>query len=610
MSEKVTPGAKYFGNGRCEFSVWAPLAERVDVHLLSPDRFIPFKTTERGYFQAIIDGAEPGSAYFYRLNGKTERPDPASRYQPQGVHGPSQITNSYFDWKDDDWSGIPLEEYIIYELHVGVFTQEGTFDAIVPHLPELKTLGITAIELMPVPQFPGTRNWGYDGVFLFAVQNSYGGPEGLKRLVNACHELGLAVILDTVYNHLGPEGNCLGEFGPYFTDLYRTPWGPAINFDGPHSDEVKYFFIQNALYWIKEFHIDSLRLDAVHAIVDTSAMPFLRELASSVHELGEQLKRRVSLFAESDRNDTIFVRSKESDGYCLDALWNDDFHHALHVLLTGEQSGYYQDFTGLNELNKAFTEGFVYSGQYSAFRQHRHGISSKDIPAARLVVFAQNHDQVGNRMLGERLSQLVSFEKLKLAAGVVLLSPFIPLLFMGEEYGEAAPFLYFTDNSDSELIEATRQGRRHKFSAFSLHSEPPDPQDKTTFLRCKLNHQLRHQGQRAILNEFYKTLLKLRKDCPALAQLNKETMQISSYESERVMTVRRWTGLEEILIIFNFGESHTSLRLTIPKGHWRKRLDSSETQWMGDGSLASEQFESQGEITLTSAPNSIVLYSK
>ncbi len=604
-------GALHSGKGRCEFCVWAPLAETVEVHFLAPrEQSVPLIRMERGYYQAIVEDIEPGSLYFYRLNGKIERPDPASRFQPHGVNGPSQVVDLRFGWEDHFWSGLPLQDYVIYELHVGVFTPEGTFDAIIPHLPELKALGITAIELIPIAQFPGSRNWGYDGVFPFAVQNSYGEPDELKKLMNACHQQGLAVVLDVVYNHLGHEGNYFGDFAPYFTDHYRTPWGPAVNFDGPHSDEVRYFFIQNALYWLKEFHIDSLRLDALHAIVDTSAQPFLRELATAVHALGERLKRRVYLFAESDRNDTIFIRSPESGGYGLDALWNDDFHHALHVLLTGEQNGYYRDFTGSNHLGKAFTDGFVYTRQYSTYRQRRHGISSRDVRASKLGVFAPNHAHVGNRMLGERLSQLVSFEKLKLAAGVVLLSPFLPLLFMGEEYGETAPFLYFINHSNPELIDATRQGRRHEFSAFAWQGEPADPQDESTFLRCKLNHELRRQGQHSVLSEFYKKLLQLRKESAALAQLNKETVQVTSYESERVMVVRRWADAEEVFIVFNFGDSHASPKLSLPGGHWRKRLASADPQWLGRGALVPQQLDPGGEVTLPLNPQSFVLFSR
>ena len=325
--------------------MWAPLAEQVEVRLVSPrEELVPLQKGERGYFSAVVAGVEPGSLYFYRLNGQQDFPDPASRFQPQGVHGPSQVVDPRFPWDDGHWSGLPLRDYVIYELHVGTFTPEGTFDAVIPYLDELKELGLTALELMPVAQFPGGRNWGYDGVFPFAVQNSYGGPEGLKRLVNACHQRGLAVVLDVVYNHLGPEGNYLANYGPYFTERYRTPWGPALNFDGPDSDEVRRFFIDNALFWGSEYHIDALRLDALHAIVDLSPQPFVAELAATVHRARERWNRKFYLMAESDLNDVRLVRSPDLGGYGLDAHWNDDFHHALHTLLTGEQTGYYADF--------------------------------------------------------------------------------------------------------------------------------------------------------------------------------------------------------------------------------------------------------------------------
>jgi maltooligosyltrehalose trehalohydrolase len=372
---------------------------------------------ERGYHAAILDDVEPGSFYLYRLDGEKERPDPASRFQPGGVHAPSQVVDPEFAWEDSCWHGVPLKDYIIYEIHIGTFSAEGTFEAVIPRLDELKNLGLTALELMPVNQFPGDRNWGYDGVHPFAVQNSYGGPDGLKTLVNACHARGLAVVLDVVYNHLGPEGNCFHDFGPYFTRRYRTPWGDAINFDGPNSDEVCRFFIENALYWVSEFHFDALRIDPVHAILDFSAYPFLQELGRAVHEAAEQLDRKIYLIAESDLNDPRLVSHPEAGGYGLDAQWNDDFHHTLHTLLTGERTGYYQDFGQIRHLVKAFRDGFVNSGGYSSYRKRRHGNSSKHIPAHRFVVFSQNHDQVGNRMHGERLSRLVSFEALKLAAG-------------------------------------------------------------------------------------------------------------------------------------------------------------------------------------------------
>jgi maltooligosyltrehalose trehalohydrolase len=430
-------GAVYWGGGECQFHVWAPLAQKVEVHVVFPEeRIIPLDRSEEGYHHARAEGVEPGHRYLYRLDDREERPDPASRFQPLGVHHASQVTDPRFPWSDNCWFGIPLRDYIIYELHVGTFTEEGTFEAIEAHLDYLKNLGITAIELMPVAQFPGDRNWGYDGTYPFAAQNSYGGPDALKRLVDLCHTKGLAVILDVVYNHLGPEGNYLRSFGPYFTDRYGTPWGEAVNFDGPHSDHVRRFFIENALYWLTEFHMDALRIDAVHAILDFSSRPFLEELGLAVREAARRVNRQLFLMPESALNDSRIIRSREMGGFGLDAQWNDDFHHALHALLTEERFGYYEDFGRFRDLVAAYRDGFVYSGQYSSYRKRRHGRSSRDIPSQRFIVFSQNHDQVGNRMQGERLSELVPFEALKLAAGTVLLSPFIPLLFMGEEYGE------------------------------------------------------------------------------------------------------------------------------------------------------------------------------
>jgi maltooligosyltrehalose trehalohydrolase len=462
---------------------------------------------------------------------------------------------------------------------------------------------------MPVAQFPGNRNWGYDGVYLFAVQNSYGGPEALKKLVNACHQRGLAVILDVVYNHLGPEGNYLQDFGPYFTERYRTFWGLAINFDGPYSDEVRRFFIENALYWVTEFHMDGLRIDAVHAILDFSAHAFLEELALAVHEQADRLNRKVHLIAESDLNDTRLIHSREFGGFGLDAQWNDDFHHALHTLLTNERTGYYQDFGGVQHLARAFREGFIYSGEYSFYRRRRHGNSSRNIPAHCFVVFAQNHDQVGNRLRGERLSELVSFEGLKLAAGVVLLSPFIPLLFMGEEYGEPAPFQYFVSHSNPALIEAVRQGRREEFASFQWREEPPDPQDEATFLRSKLNHKLRREKHRQLLGKFYKELIRLRKTISPLAFLSKEHMEIAACEKEKILFVRRWKEGEEVFIAFNFSDAPGSVHLPIPAGGWQKRFDSQEERWGGSGSSIPGLLRSDGRFRLSLKPKAFALFT-
>jgi maltooligosyltrehalose trehalohydrolase len=604
-------GAWNLGGGRCRFRVWAPVVQAVEVHLLTPrERFVPLAKRTRGYHEAVVEGVEPGTLYRYRLDGALERPDPASRFQPEDVHGPSQVVDSHFDWDDGAWCGMPLREYILYELHVGTFTPEGTFEAIIAHLPELKALGITAIELMPIAQFPGDRNWGYDGVYPFAVQHSYGGPNGLKELVQACHRQGLAVVLDVVYNHLGPDGNYLADYGPYFTERYKTPWGGALNFDGPYSDEVRRFFIDNALFWVTEFHIDALRLDAVHAILDYSAQPFLQELGLALHARAEHLNRRIYAIAESALNDTRIIRPRELGGYALDAQWNDDFHHALRGLLTGDRGGYYQDFGELEQLAKAFRDGYVYAGDYSAYRRRRHGNSSRHMPAQQFVVFAQNHDQVGNRLFGERLSQLVSLEALKVAASAVLLSPFIPLLFMGEEYGEVAPFQYFISHLDPQLVDAIRRGRREEFADFAWQGEPPDPQDVATFQRATLNHRLRSEGHHRALFEFYQELIRLRKELPALAQLSKEHMQVVGFEPEKSLCVRRWCDGQEVWMILHFGRVPTSLRLPWSMGQWQKMLDSAEARWYGPGSPVGSEVKSDGEVTLTLPPESCLLFSR
>ena len=609
MESEKRLGADYLGGGRCCFTVWAPFTDKVEVRLVSPrESILELERDEQGYHQGIVESVEPGNLYLYRLSDGKECPDPASRFQPQGVHGPSQIVNPDFSWNDHSWIGLPLRDYIIYELHVGTFTPEGTFEAIIPHLQNLKNLGITAVELMPVAQFPGSRNWGYDGTYPFAVQNSYGGPDGLKHLVNGCHQVGLAVVLDVVYNHLGPEGNYLADFGPYFTDRYRGPWGHPINFDGPYSDEVRRYFIENALHWLVEFHFDGLRLDAVHGILDFSAQPFLQQLALEVNHSTGSLNRQVYLIPESDLNDTRLIRSRELGGFGLDAQWNDDFHHSLHTLLTGEQTGYYQDFGRLHHLVRAFSEGYVYSGDYSHYRKRSHGNSSRSIAAEQLIVFAQNHDQVGNRAQSERLSELVSFEAQKLSAGVVLLSPFIPLLFMGEEYGETAPFYYFVSHSDAGLIEAVRRGRREEFTAFRWEGEPPDPQGEATFLQCKLDPELRFQGQHEILYRFYGELIRLRRESPPLKVLDKGRLEVTGLEEKKALLWRRWTEEQQMAAVFHFGKQARSFSLPLPEGHWRKQLDSADSIWGGPGSTVSSEVVSDGKISLSLPAESFVLF--
>ena len=611
VTAESTIGARYLGDNRTSFLVWAPFHERVDVHVVAPrERLLPLEKNVSGYFGTVAGDVPPGSRYFYRLDGRAEYPDPASRFQPQGVHGPSEVVDPDFPWENNKWQGLLLQDYITYELHTGTFTPEGTFDAVIAHLDRLKDLGITAVELMPVAQFPGSRNWGYDGVLPYAVQDSYGGPGGLKRLVNACHRAGLAVVLDVVYNHLGPEGNHLAEFGPYFTSRYHTPWGAALNFDDADSDEVRRFFIDNALYWATEYHIDALRLDALHAILDISAYTFIEELSASVRKRSQELDRRIYLIGESAANDARLIREPERGGYGLDAQWNDDFHHALHVLLTGETSGYYRDFGAVRQLAKAFREGFIYTGEYSPYRRRRHGTSSKDIPAYRFMVCCQNHDQVGNRAGSERLGRLVSFESLKLAAGIVLLSPFLPLVFMGEEYGETAPFPYFVSHSDPALIEAVRKGRREEFAAFDWEGDIPDPQDEATFLSAKLDHGLRDSGQYKVLYNFYRELIRLRKGTAALACLSRDDIEVLDDEQKKSLFVRRWQGDSEVAIIYNLNDRGTAVETTLPDGKWRKMIDSADEKWRGDGSAVPGEIVANGRTALALSPRSFVLFKK
>jgi maltooligosyltrehalose trehalohydrolase len=516
-----------------------------------------------GYFIATIDDIADGARYSYVLEtdgGTLDLPDPSSRHQPDGVHGPSAVVSSGFPWSDHGWRAPRMRDLILYELHVGTFTERATFDAAASQLARLRGLGINAIELLPIAQFPGARNWGYDGVFPFAAQNSYGGPAALKRLVDAAHGQGIAVILDVVYNHVGPEGNYLPRFGPYFTDRYRTPWGDALNYDGADSDEVRAFFIQSALQWIDEFHIDGLRVDAVHAIVDASARPFLAELTDSIRDRERRLARHTLLIAESDLADPRVITATERGGLGFDAQWLDDFHHAVHALLTGETVGYYEDFGELSHLDRAFRQAFVYGGEYSRVRRRRHGVPAAAATPDQFVVCAQNHDQIGNRRDGDRLTTLVSFDALKLAAACTLLSPYIPMLFMGEEYGAEAPFPYFVSHSDESLIDAVRKGRHSEFAGFGWNSEPPDPQSDATFQSAALEDRPPDTRRAHALMALYRDLVALRSEMPLL--LDYASLHTDVDDAAAVLTVRRTArslaqgerGPTDLLLVLNFGE--------------------------------------------------------
>ncbi|MEM8604727.1 MAG: malto-oligosyltrehalose trehalohydrolase, partial [Cyanobacteria bacterium P01_H01_bin.121] len=505
----------------------------------------------------------------------------------------------------------PLRDYIIYELHVGTFTPAGTFEAVIPRLADLKDLGITAIELMPVAQFPGDRNWGYDGVYPYAVQHSYGGPNGLKKLVDACHQQGLAVILDVVYNHFGPEGNYAWAYGPYFTDRYKTPWGSALNFDDRHSDGARNLIMQNALYWLREYHIDALRLDAVHAIYDFGAKHLLAELKETVTHWAEHVGRDVYLIAESDLNDARLLNAAIAGGYDLDAQWSDDFHHSLHVLLTGDQRGYYQDFADFAQFVKVWRESFIYTWQYSAFRQRLHGNFAGHLPPSKFVVCIQNHDQVGNQMLGDRLSQLVSFAALKLAAGAVILSPYVPLLFMGEEYAETAPFLYFISHSDPELVDAVRQGRQREYADFHTLGDPPDAASLETFQRSLLNWEARQTGQQQLMRSFYKRLIELRKTLASINAPTRKGTSINSINDQQLLSVYREHDSDHTLLVMNFNSESACWDQVIPAGEWQLQLDSAAAEWTGAATQTTPEAPSilVADQPLSLPPQSFVLYS-
>jgi maltooligosyltrehalose trehalohydrolase len=501
-----------------QFRVWAPQARQVTVVLGKdePRRALTLKS-KAGLHTGVSPEAGTGTDYWYSLDGGPLRPDPVSRYRPYGVHGPSRIVDpGEFAWSDQDWPGLSKGELVIYELHVGTFNPKATFEGVAERLASLRELGVTALEIMPVAEFPGSRNWGYDGVSLYAPQSTYGGPDGLRRLVDLCHGAGLAVILDVVYNHLGPEGNYLPEFGPYFSDKHQTAWGPGWNLDGPDSDEVRRYIVDNALYWISEFHLDGLRLDAADKIIDHSATHILEEIVSAARLQAAALGRQVILIAESDANDPRYIREQELGGYGLDAQWTDDFHHAVHAALTHETQGYFADFGGVRPVAKALADRFVNDGRYSPYRRRRYGRPAADLPSDRFVVCTQNHDQVGNRAGGERLSVLVAPAALRLAAAVLLLSPYVPLLFMGEEYGETNPFLYFVSHGDPELVQAVREGRRREFAAFGWEGQVPDPQSESTFERSRLDWSRLDQPKHSALRALYSDLLRLRAQEPAL----------------------------------------------------------------------------------------------
>ncbi len=542
------------------FRVWAPRARRVDLVLRRDERHALDGPDEMGWFSVDVEGAGPGDDYAYSLDGGEPRPDPRSPWQPEGVHGPSRLVDhSAFPWTDDGWvGGVALADAVVYELHVDTFSPEETYDGVIPKLDHLVNLGVTTVELLPVVEYPGRWGWGYDGVDLYAPNSGDGGPEGLKRLVDACHAQGLSVIFDVVYNHLGPSGNYLGQYGPYFTDRYGTPWGEAVNLDGPDSDPVREFVVDNALMWLRDYHADGLRLDAVHAIVDTSATHILEELAGRVDELEADLGRPKFLIAESDLNDPRIVADRAVGGYGMDAQWSDDFHHALHAVLTKERVGYYADFGSVAQLAKALRQAFVYDGSYSPHRRRRHGRTPVGIPSTRFLGYLQNHDQVGNRAKGERSSMLMSDGLLKAAAALVVLGPSVPMLFQGEEWGASTPFLYFTDHDDPDLGKAVTEGRRREFASFGWDpADVPDPQDPETFRRSKLDWDEPAQPRHADLLDWHRRLIALRRSTQELVGAEGGDVHVDADEEGRWLVLTRGP----FSVACNLGGERAAIRL-------------------------------------------------
>jgi maltooligosyltrehalose trehalohydrolase len=521
-------------------------------------RRIPATQSAYGWWTSPT-AIDPGVDYSCFIDGKGPFPDPRSAAQPRGVHGPSNVVDhNAFRWNDDSWQAPPMETGVIYELHIGTFTPPGTFMSTIDRLDFLKGLGITHMELMPVAEFAGDYGWGYDGVDLYAPHHAYGRPDDLKALVDACHKRGLAIILDVVYNHFGPSGNYWDNFGPYLTHRYATPWGDAVNLDDRGSNEVRRHFCDNALMWLRDYHFDGLRLDAVHAMFDRSAVHFLEQLGQEVKTLGDELGRRFILIAESDLNDPRLIRSHEAGGFALDAQWSDDFHHALHSLLTTEHQGYYQDFGSFADLATALSQGFVYDGRYSVYRDRRHGRAPTGLSGHHFVCCTQNHDQVGNRARGDRLAHLVSPGRLKIAAALLLTSPFIPLLFQGEEWAASAPFQYFTSHSDPDLADAISEGRKKEFVEFGWDpTEIPDPQAPETFSRCKLDwSEVAIEPHRNILN-WYRDLITLRRRYPMLTNGHMNEVKTVFDQSNYWFAMLR----SPLAVIFNLSAHRRSLVL-------------------------------------------------
>ncbi|RNL55784.1 malto-oligosyltrehalose trehalohydrolase [Pedobacter jejuensis] len=608
-------GLNFDEYGSAEIWLWAPNLIDVSIVIEELNIIIKLEKQDKGYWYLKTDKIKSLNRYCFEItrfsaaenlsnqNIKTLRADPAALFLDK--ENSIAFDTSSYQWTDQNWKGIKLKDYLIYELHTGTFTPEGTFESIISKLNYLVDLGITAIEIMPISQFSGDRNWGYDGVFPFAVQNSYGGPQQLQRLVNACHDKGLAVILDVVYNHLGPEGNYFSEFAPYFTEKHHTPWGSAINFDDFGSEGVRNYYIENALMWFRDFHIDALRLDAVHAIKDSSAEHILAEIKHRTTQLTEITGRTYYLIAESDLNDNRYINPLEHGGYGMDAQWIDEFHHALWVAAGQEKNGYYADFDGITHLAKSFNDAYVYDGQFSKHRNKNFGKPANN-PGEQFVVFSQNHDQIGNRMLGERSSTLVSFEMLKLMAATVFVSPFLPLIFMGEEWAETNPFQFFISHNEKELVDAVRKGRKEEFIAFHSEGEIPDPQLELAFTASKLDWEKPAMGNYKLMLNYYKNLIALRKNNAALNTLDRKGTKAKAYEAKNTIVLTRKSTNQKIICLLNFSIDIQNIEIENLSDKWELLLDSSDKKYVGPN-LNNTNFTHNGMVDIN--PESVLIFS-
>ncbi|WP_263358036.1 malto-oligosyltrehalose trehalohydrolase [Acidicapsa ligni] len=567
------------------FEIWAPRAKKLAVRVNSAT--LPmYGPDERGWWRLDIPEATAGSDYGYQIDDDSKLyPDPRSLSQPNGVHGLSRVYDQQaFVWGDANFSAPPLASGVIYELHIGTFTPEGTLDSAISKLDYLVDLGVTHVELMPVASFAGDRGWGYDGVALFAVHEAYGGPDALKRFVDAAHGKGLSLLLDVVYNHFGPVGNYTGKFGPYLVEAHQTPWGGAVNFEDSGADQVRRFFCDNALMWMRDFHIDGLRLDAVHGFVDRSAIHFLEQLSIEVEALETTLARRLVLIAESDLNDPRVITPREANGLGMDAQWNDDFHHALFAALNPEEAdGYYADFGELSQLAKTLERNFVYDGIYSKFRDRVHGRPAGNLSQHRFVGFIQNHDQVGNRAIGDRLQEVVGFDRAKIAAALVLLGPFVPLLFQGEEWAASSPFQYFADHDDPEMARLVSEGRKREFASFGWEpSLIPDPEKRETFERSKLKWDEVNNGQHEEMLTWYRELIRLRRTTPSLNHGEPGHTHISHNQSEDQREMWLSMSRGEVTVQCNLGNDRQLIAM--PKGK-RLILSSHKDVTVTDGEM-------------------------